>query len=111
MNLSLQGSEGLPSATASENTTADRTSSHTPSNVQMTPSGDLDKTHRHVHHTQPHTSLVMERMRRNMGGHSGGPLALLGVESSCDDTGVGVVDERGCVLGEAVHSQLLEHQK
>ena len=46
-----------------------------------------------------------------MGGHSGGPLALLGVESSCDDTGVGVVDERGCVLGEAVHSQLLEHQK
>ena len=32
-----QGSEGLPSATASENTTADRTSSHTPSTVQMTP--------------------------------------------------------------------------
>ena len=54
MNLSLQGSEGLPSGTASENTTADRTSSHTPSNVQMTPSGDLDKTHRHVHHTATH---------------------------------------------------------
>ncbi len=46
-----------------------------------------------------------------MGEQSGGPLVLLGVESSCDDTGVGVVDERGRVLGEAIHSQLMEHQK
>ena len=46
-----------------------------------------------------------------MGKHSGGPLTLLGIESSCDDTGVAVVDEKGCVLGEAVHSQLRDHQK
>ena len=53
----------------------------------------------------------MEGMRKDMGKHSGGPLALLGVESSCDDTAVAVVDERGHVLGEAIHSQLAEHQK
>ena len=46
-----------------------------------------------------------------MGGGSGGPLVLLGVETSCDDTGAAVVDERGRILGEAIDSQLREHQK
>ena len=36
---------------------------------------------------------------------------VLGVETSCDDTGVGVVDVSGRVRGEALHSQLKEHQK
>ena len=47
-----------------------------------------------------------------MGPHySGGPVVLLGIESSCDDTGVAVVDERGRVLGEGLHSQASDHQK
>ena len=36
---------------------------------------------------------------------------VLGVETSCDDTGVGVVDVSGRVRGEALHSQFKEHQK
>ena len=36
---------------------------------------------------------------------------VLGIESSCDDTGVGVVSSNGRVLGEAVHSQLPVHLK
>lgn len=38
-------------------------------------------------------------------------LIVLGIESSCDDTGVGVVSTRGQVLGEALHSQLSVHLK
>ncbi|XP_071418765.1 tRNA N6-adenosine threonylcarbamoyltransferase, mitochondrial [Pithys albifrons albifrons] len=30
---------------------------------------------------------------------------VLGIETSCDDTGAAVVDDAGCVLGEALHSQ------
>ena len=30
---------------------------------------------------------------------------VLGIETSCDDTGAAVVNERGEVLGEALHSQ------
>ena len=36
---------------------------------------------------------------------------VLGIESSCDDTGVGVVSASGLVLGEALHSQLRVHLK
>ena len=39
------------------------------------------------------------------------PLTVLGIESSCDDTGVGVVTSRGAVLGNALHSQLSVHLK
>lgn len=117
VSLQCLGSAGEgTSPTASEDTASDRaTGSHTPSDIHAPARDGLDKTnspvHRTVHRTQSRASLVMEKMRRNIGGHSGGPLALLGVESSCDDTGVGVVDERGCVLGEAIHSQMLDHQK
>ena len=38
-------------------------------------------------------------------------MVVLGIESSCDDTGVGVVSSSGRVLGEAVHSQLPVHLK
>ena len=34
---------------------------------------------------------------------------ILGIESSCDDTGAAVVDEKGNVLGEALHSQSRIH--
>ena len=53
----------------------------------------------------------MERMRKLMGSHSGGPVVLLGIETSCDDTGAAVVDERGRVLGEGLYSQNEDHQK
>ncbi|OQR80307.1 putative tRNA threonylcarbamoyladenosine biosynthesis protein Osgepl1-like [Tropilaelaps mercedesae] len=34
---------------------------------------------------------------------------ILGIETSCDDTGMAVVNENGMVLGEAKHSQLATH--
>lgn len=30
---------------------------------------------------------------------------VLGIETSCDDTGAAVLDERGAILGESLHSQ------
>ncbi|KAM8934166.1 tRNA N6-adenosine threonylcarbamoyltransferase, mitochondrial [Pelodytes ibericus] len=36
---------------------------------------------------------------------------VLGIETSCDDTGAAVVDENGRVLGEALHSQKEVHLK
>lgn len=30
---------------------------------------------------------------------------ILGIETSCDDTGAAVVDERGHIHGNALHSQ------
>ena len=36
---------------------------------------------------------------------------VLGIESSCDDTGAGVVDEKGRVLGECIHNQTAVHLK
>lgn len=34
---------------------------------------------------------------------------ILGIETSCDDTGAAIVDSKGNVLGEALHSQLQTH--
>lgn len=34
---------------------------------------------------------------------------VLGIESSCDDTGAAVVDENGVVLGEGYESQMKIH--
>ncbi|KAM4026272.1 tRNA N6-adenosine threonylcarbamoyltransferase, mitochondrial isoform 2-T3 [Anomaloglossus baeobatrachus] len=36
---------------------------------------------------------------------------VLGIETSCDDTGAAVVDENGKILGEAIHSQKEVHLK
>ena len=36
---------------------------------------------------------------------------ILGIETSCDDTGCAVVDERGNILGEALSSQHQVHIK
>lgn len=36
---------------------------------------------------------------------------ILGIETSCDDTGCGIVDTEGNILGEALKSQHLVHLK
>lgn len=55
---------------------------------------------------------VRERLRGSVRSrYSQGPLTLLGIESSFDDTGVAVVDESGCVLGEGLCSQIAVHKK
>ncbi|KAJ8247172.1 hypothetical protein GJAV_G00259590 [Gymnothorax javanicus] len=36
---------------------------------------------------------------------------VLGIETSCDDTGAAVIDETGHVLGESLHSQKVVHLK
>ncbi|XP_046613400.1 probable tRNA N6-adenosine threonylcarbamoyltransferase, mitochondrial [Neodiprion virginianus] len=37
------------------------------------------------------------------------PAVILGIETSCDDTGCAVVDSNGAILGEALHSQQSVH--
>lgn len=39
------------------------------------------------------------------------PAIILGIESSCDDTGCGIIDSNGNILGEALNSQHLTHLK
>lgn len=34
---------------------------------------------------------------------------VLGIETSCDDTGAAVLDDRGAILGESLHSQKEVH--
>lgn len=34
---------------------------------------------------------------------------ILGIETSCDDTGAAIVDSKGTVLGESLHSQHKTH--
>ena len=41
--------------------------------------------------------------------HSGAKHVVLGIETSCDDTGAAVVDSDGNVLGECLHSQTAVH--
>ena len=36
-------------------------------------------------------------------------LRVLGIETSCDDTGAAVVDEHGEIVGEALHAQTSIH--
>ncbi|XP_033211177.1 probable tRNA N6-adenosine threonylcarbamoyltransferase, mitochondrial isoform X3 [Belonocnema kinseyi] len=38
-------------------------------------------------------------------------LIVLGIETSCDDTGCGIVDSKGTILGNALYSQHLLHLK
>lgn len=37
------------------------------------------------------------------------PVRILGIETSCDDTGIAIVDSNGTILGEALHSQYATH--
>lgn len=41
--------------------------------------------------------------------HSG--VKILGIETSCDDTGAAIVDDSGKILGESIHSQQDIHLK
>lgn len=36
---------------------------------------------------------------------------ILGIETSCDDTGCAIVDNHGKILGEALNSQHITHLK
>ena len=36
---------------------------------------------------------------------------ILGIETSCDDTGAAIVNNHGLVLGESLHSQQATHLK
>lgn len=38
-------------------------------------------------------------------------VVIMGIESSCDDTGCALIDSHGNILGEALHSQHLIHLK
>ncbi|XP_059621588.1 probable tRNA N6-adenosine threonylcarbamoyltransferase, mitochondrial [Phlebotomus argentipes] len=49
------------------------------------------------------------KLVRKFSGHRN--IAILGIETSCDDTGAAVVDGEGRVLGEALHSQQSVHTK
>lgn len=39
------------------------------------------------------------------------PAVILGIETSCDDTGCGIVDTTGKILSEVINSQHLTHLK
>lgn len=53
-------------------------------------------------------STIMERLRGKSPERN---VIIMGIESSCDDTGVAVINESGHVLGDAIHSQLQVHKK
>jgi len=36
-------------------------------------------------------------------------MLVLGIETSCDDTGAAVVNEKGEIIGEALHAQTSIH--
>nr|CAD7410577.1 unnamed protein product [Timema cristinae] len=48
-------------------------------------------------------------MKRNMCTPMNHKSVILGLETSCDDTGCAIVDSCGNILGEALHSQLQVH--
>ena len=85
---------------------------HTPPPQNLSPS-PINKVPSNVDqaHCLPRRHGIMNKMKSNTGKYSERPLTLLGIESSCDDTGVAVIDEFGHVLGEALHSQTKEHLK
>lgn len=61
--------------------------------------------HRCVQITKHRISQTLHRHNHNFNK----PKVVLGIETSCDDTGVAVVDTDGQILGEALHSQTEIH--
>lgn len=60
--------------------------------------------------TQHYYSSNTSRPFRPLGEYTGVTRRLvLGIETSCDDTGAAVVDNWGRVLGEGLHSQTSTH--
>ena len=47
-------------------------------------------------------------LKQNFSSHNK-PAVILGIETSCDDTGMAIVDSTGKILGEALNSQLTFH--
>lgn len=56
-------------------------------------------------------SIAKQLLRKNQARFSSGAkrAVILGIETSCDDTGCAVVDSEGRILGEALNSQQLLH--
>lgn len=52
--------------------------------------------------------LTIDRTVRKLSS-ANKPAIILGIETSCDDTGVAIVDSNGKIIGEAHHSQLVQH--
>lgn len=46
---------------------------------------------------------------RKLSSNLGRPVKILGIETSCDETGIAIVDGDGNILGDAIHSQLDVH--
>ena len=49
--------------------------------------------------------------RSSLPGSGGAPFTVLGIETSCDDTGVAIVRSDGTILGEALASQAALHEE
>lgn len=45
----------------------------------------------------------------NVNKHNKRGIRVLGIESSCDDTGVAIIDQNGSILSNCLHSQLKQH--
>lgn len=54
-----------------------------------------------LQHGQTYSSIAFGKASR--------PRLVLGIETSCDDTGAAVLDETGVILGESLHSQKEVH--
>ncbi|XP_074109268.1 threonyl-carbamoyl synthesis 4 isoform X1 [Cotesia typhae] len=48
---------------------------------------------------------------RKLSSNLGRPVKILGIETSCDETGIAIIDGDGNILGDAIHSQLDVHLK
>lgn len=59
----------------------------------------------------PSLFKIIRRVHRNIQTRklSGRTGIILGIETSCDDTGCGIVNTNGEILGEALHSQHITH--
>ena len=56
--------------------------------------------------------ILLSKKINSFGSDASKPAAIiLGIETSCDDTGVAIVDTNGKILGEALHSQHVTHLK
>ncbi|KAH9496874.1 putative tRNA N6-adenosine threonylcarbamoyltransferase, mitochondrial [Bulinus truncatus] len=58
----------------------------------------------HFHHAVPLSSTLNNNQNAKK-------RTVLGIETSCDDTGAAIVDDKGRVLGEALHIQTARHNE
>ncbi|CAL1528190.1 unnamed protein product [Lymnaea stagnalis] len=68
---------------------------------------------RHIHHSHHHLIAVSTypNVASEVKFQPQQRRTVLGIETSCDDTGAAVVDEVGNILGEALHSQTARHNQ